>query len=141
MSSSVIRDIMERDPLAKFLAEESLLTVAQLDTVLIHRLALARGVTMGEMVSMRDGGAVTKGSFLRTLRQCEQNLRGCVYTLILAIYLGLVEAPTSSALVRVSHTVSAVKGITLTPKERSAVLSSLEELAKSVIQPSSAQTL
>ena len=141
MSSSVIRDIMERDPLAKFLTEKSLLTVAQLDTVLIHRLALARGVTMREMVSMRDGGPVSKGSFLRTLRQCEQNLRGCVYTLILAIYLGLVEAPTSSALVRVSNTVSAVKGITLSPEDRSTLLSSLEELAKSVIQRSSGQNL
>ncbi len=132
---------MERDPLAKFLTEKSLLTVAQLDTVLIHRLALAGGVTLSQMVSTRDGGPVSKGSFLRTLRQCERNVTGCVYTIMLAIYLGLVDAQTSSALVRVSGTVSGVKGITLTNEERSTIISSLEELAKSVIRRSTGQNL
>ena len=128
----VIEAIIDKDPVAKFLSEKSLLTQAQLDSILIHRFATTRGLKMKEMASMRDVGRVSKGSFLRTLRQGEKNMAACIHTIILGIYLDVIQPETASALVNISEMVSRLKGVSVADEEVSIILKSLQELAKSM---------
>lgn len=85
---------------------------------------------LDEMIGMRDGRRVTKGSFVRTLRQAERNLIKSVYTIILAIHMGLVTPGASSALVRISEMVAGLKETSPTPEETSRIVGALEVLAR-----------
>jgi hypothetical protein len=77
---------IRKDVIANFLLQKSNLTQAQLDTI----LASDHEGDLDFKRSLREGGKVTKGSFLRTLEQGHVNIEASVYTLFLLAYLNLV---------------------------------------------------
>ncbi|MCS7116815.1 MAG: hypothetical protein NZ896_05015 [Nitrososphaerales archaeon] len=101
-----MKSILDNDPIAKFLFERSALTYSQLDTYLIDSMSDMR---LEEKIMLRDGKRVSKGSFLRTLKQAQMNVRKAFYTLILMEYLKILESGTTSGLIEVGKTLDRVK--------------------------------
>ena len=87
------------DPLFSFLLENGILTGPQVDTILASNTA----AKLDEKVSLRAKGRVSKGAFLRTLRQGERNIQASVYTLLLVRYLHLLDSSMWGQLVRIGE--------------------------------------
>ena len=83
------------DPIVKILANNSHLTMTQLETLLIDALAdnmASKHVKYDEKAKLRQTkAAVSRGSFNRTLRQAKKNVIQSIYTILLLGYLGLIE--------------------------------------------------
>ncbi|MDG7002262.1 MAG: hypothetical protein JRN15_24460 [Nitrososphaerota archaeon] len=97
---------MRKDLIASFLLTKSHLTEAQLDTILADK---ASG-DLNRKAELRDRGKVSKGAFVRTLRQGQANIESSVYTMYLLAYLGLVSAETISQVVRTASMLTQVRG-------------------------------
>ena len=67
----------------KHLLKRSALTDTQLDTLLSD----FNGRSLKEKIGLRDR-SVSKGAFIRTLKQAKENLRSSIFTLLLLGYLG-----------------------------------------------------
>ena len=81
------------DPLVKIMVRNSILTKAQLETLLIDILAgnvSEKTLKYKEKATLRLS-AVTRGSFNRTLRQARKNIIKSIYTVLLLGYLGIFE--------------------------------------------------
>ena len=99
-------DEVRKDLIASFLLAKSHLTEAQLDTILAER---ASG-DLNQRAGLRDRGKVSKGAFVRTLRQGQANVESSVYTMYLLAYLSLVSAETISQVVRTASMLTQVRG-------------------------------
>ena len=96
---------VRNDPIVSFLLEKSSLTVAQLDTIMAEE-------TSGNLVTKilsREKGKISKGAFVRTLRQGQRNVESSVYTLMLVVYLGLVPQEKFDQFLKTQRIVSKVK--------------------------------
>ena len=60
---------------------------------------------------MRDSGPVSKGSYLRTLGQAQSNFRSSLYTLLLVVYLGILDTSTIADFMALSDRLSSLKDI------------------------------
>ena len=98
-------DEIRKDLVASFLLTKSHLTDAQLDTILAWRI----DGDLREKTKRRDRGKVSKGAFVRSLRQGQVNIEASVYTLYLSAYLGLVSADTISQLARTGGMLTKVR--------------------------------
>ena len=81
------------DPFVKKMIQSSILTKAQLETLLIDILAEKNGekaLKYEEKADLRLS-AVSRGSFNRTLRQARRNIIKSIYTVLLLGYLGIFE--------------------------------------------------
>ena len=81
------------DPFVKKMTKSSILTKAQLETLLIDILAEKIGekaIKYEEKADLRLS-AVTRGSFNRTLKQARRNIIKSIYTVLLLGYLGIFE--------------------------------------------------
>lgn len=96
------------DLIAGHLLGNSSLTPAQLDTYLIENVM--RGKPLKEKIIMREK-AVSKGAYLRTLKQARENFSKAAYTLILAEYFGILEEGSMMKLMEVSGLLRKAKGI------------------------------
>jgi hypothetical protein len=114
-----------QDTIVSFLIEHGSLTYAQLDTIMVFQA----GTKLGEMVSLRDRKRVTKGAFLRTLRQGQRNVQGAIYTLILLEYLGLTDSKQLLGLGRIGELISKVRDSSPTAESINKLLFALEEFA------------
>ena len=66
------------------------MTKAQIKTLTLH-LAVSRGeFSLKEALDMREGGIVSRGTHYRILSQAKANLISGIFTVSLAINLGLV---------------------------------------------------
>ena len=88
-----------------------IITLVQL---LYYSLLLAfqykiEGYSLDEIVKMRDSGPVSKGSYLRTLGQAQSNFRSSLYTLLLVVYLGILDTSTVADFVALSDRLSSLK--------------------------------
>ena len=87
------------EPIMKILLERSLLTKAQLETLLIDLVVedqLGNHVPYEDKATIRSKSAgrtkgVSRGSFNRTLRQSRRNVTRCMYTMLLLAYLDLFD--------------------------------------------------
>ena len=104
-----IRDRLEDDILLQSIFEESNLTKTQLDSLLLAFQYKIKGYSLDEIVKMRDSGPVSKGSYLRTLGQAQSNFRGSLYTLLLVVYLGILDTSTVADFVALSDRLSSLK--------------------------------
>lgn len=108
----MIRPRLESDLILRYLLERSSFTQVQLDTYLIDRIMVNKKVNLREKTAMRDRKNVSKGAFIRTLRQAQVNLKRAVYTLILSEYLGLLEDKSIDRLLQISNLLKNAKGVT-----------------------------
>jgi len=73
------------------LGERSSLTVAQMKALKLH-LTVSRGdFSLKEALAMREGGAISRGTHYRVLSQGKTNLLRGIFSVCLAISLGLVD--------------------------------------------------
>jgi hypothetical protein len=86
-----------REPIMKLLLQNSLLTEAQLETLLIDLVVednIGEHIPYDTKASLRttsDGKGVSRGAFNRTLQQARENITKSIYTMLLLGYLGLFE--------------------------------------------------
>jgi hypothetical protein len=115
------------DSVVSFLLERCSLTASQLDTVMISR----GGGMLKEQINLRDAKRkITKGAFLRTLGQGQDNIRGALYTLLLLEYLGLIDSRELFALGRIGDLMSKVKESSPSPESIRKLLLAIEEFAE-----------
>ena len=107
----MIEGLLEDDNLLQSIFEESNLTKTQLDSLLLAFQYKIEGYSLDEIVKMRDSGPVSKGSYLRTLGQAQANFRGSLYTLLLVVYLGILDTSTVADFVALSDRLSSLKDI------------------------------
>ena len=105
----MIEGLLEDDNLLQSIFEESNLTKTQLDSLLLAFQYKIKGYSLDEIVKMRDSGPVSKGSYLRTLGQAQSNFRSSLYTLLLVIYLGILDTSTVADFVALSDRLSSLK--------------------------------
>ena len=105
----MIEGLLEDDNLLQSIFEESSLTKTQLDSLLLAFQYKIEGYSLDEIVKMRDSGPVSKGSYLRTLGQAQANFRGSLYTLLLVVYLGILDTSTVADFVALSDRLSSLK--------------------------------
>ncbi len=88
-----------REPILKKLQEGSVLSEAQIETLLIDLVVednYGSHITYENKASYRSkqgtkSRGVSRGAFNRTLKQARRNLSRCFYTMLLLAYLGLFE--------------------------------------------------
>ncbi|MFW9794876.1 MAG: hypothetical protein ACFFEE_11265 [Candidatus Thorarchaeota archaeon] len=88
-----------REPILKKLQEGSVLSEAQIETLLIDLVvedSYGSHITYENKASYRSkqgsrSRGVSRGAFNRTLKQARRNLTRCFYTMLLLAYLGLFE--------------------------------------------------
>ena len=88
-----------REPIMKKLQEGSVLSEAQIETLLIDLVvedSYGSHITYENKASYRSkqgtkSRGVSRGAFNRTLKQARRNLTRCFYTMLLLAYLGLFE--------------------------------------------------
>jgi hypothetical protein len=105
----MIEGLLEDDNLLQSIFEESNLTKTQLDSLLLAFQYKIEGYSLDEIVKMRDSGPVSKGSYLRTLGQAQSNFRSSLYTLLLVVYLGILDTSTVADFVALSDRLSSLK--------------------------------
>ena len=105
----MIEGLLEDDTLLQSIFEESNLTKTQLDSLLLAFQYKIEGYSLDEIVKMRDSGPVSKGSYLRTLGQAQSNFRSSLYTLLLVVYLGILDTSTIADFVALSDRLSSLK--------------------------------
>ena len=105
----MIEGLLEDDNLLQSIFEESNLTKTQLDSLLLAFQYKIKGYSLDEIVKMRDSGPVSKGSYLRTLGQAQSNFRSSLYTLLLVVYLGILDTSTVADFVALSDRLSSLK--------------------------------
>jgi len=95
------------DPIVKILTKNSNLTKTQLETLLIDILAeniAEKELKYDEKAKLRllrDG--VSRGAFIRTLRQAKKNVIEAIYTVLLLGYLGVFENTQLDAYLEVAN--------------------------------------
>jgi hypothetical protein len=88
-----------KEPILKKLQEGSVLSQAQIETLLIDLViedSYGTHITYEDKATYRSktgtkSRGVSRGAFNRTLKQARRNLSRCFYTMILLAYLGLFE--------------------------------------------------
>jgi hypothetical protein len=121
----MIEDII-KDPVIRFLIESSSLTRVQLDVLLVSKENRLR-----DAVKLVEKGSVSKGSFMRTLRQGQANIEAAVYTLFLMAYLGLLDGETAQQLGRTTSMMTKVKE-SVSEEERARLIEALHEFGVKV---------
>jgi len=95
------------DPIVKILTKNSNLTKTQLETLLIDILAeniAEKQLKYDEKAKLRllrDG--VSRGAFIRTLRQAKKNVIEAIYTILLLGYLGVFESTQLDAYLEIAN--------------------------------------
>jgi hypothetical protein len=108
------------------LAARCSLTATQLDTIMVSQTESK----LEQMVSFRDKKKVSKGAFLRTLKQGQSNVEGALYTLLLLEYLGLVSSKQLFALGKIGDMLSKVQESSPDAESIGKLLRAMEELAE-----------
>ena len=88
-----------KEPILKKLQEGSVLSEAQIETLLIDLVVednYGAHITYEDKATYRSkrgtrSRGVSRGAFNRTLKQARRNLSRCLYTMLLLAYLGLFE--------------------------------------------------
>ena len=102
----LIEERMRVDPIARFLFERSSITMIQLDTYMIELLGRKDDLGLNDKIKLRDGRYVTKGAFMRTLKQARKQFEGAICTVILAEYFGLLHKGTLSRVMEVGDLIA-----------------------------------
>jgi len=117
---------IRKDLIASFLLRKSALTDAQLDTILASE-------TEGNLDSkrgLRETGMVSKGSFGRTLKQGEENIKSALYTLFLLSYIDLASPERLAQFVRTTRMLSQLKSVDPSKEDLLKVMEALEDFVE-----------
>ncbi|MEM3383564.1 MAG: hypothetical protein QXL52_02495 [Nitrososphaerales archaeon] len=107
----MLRSRLDKEPILKFLFENSSLTQAQLDTYLIEYATADEKMKLKQKLAMRDRKNVSGGAFIRTLRQAETNIKRTIYNLILFQYLGLIDDKATAEILHIGNILKKAENI------------------------------
>lgn len=108
INKCMLQEILNNDEIADYLLKRTNFTKPQLDTLLIS-LIKNDELDLSMKIDLRDKGRVSKGSFIRTLRQAQRNLEKSLYTIIISEYLSVLDRNNTSNLIRTSEILKEVK--------------------------------
>ncbi|MEM4297121.1 MAG: hypothetical protein QW815_01975 [Nitrososphaerota archaeon] len=106
----MIKERMRSDLILEFLIKKAFITEVQLDTYLSYKYGERKGLSLDERIGLRDGRRVSKGAFLRTLKQARGRIQRALWTLLLVNYLGLLTKDGLSALVNIGELLLKLEG-------------------------------
>ena len=124
----MIDELIKNDNLLGFLLTNSNFTKIQIDSLLLAFEYKIEGYSLGEIVKLRDSGPVTKGSYGRSLKQSKRNFSKSLYTLVLAIYLGVLDVNTLNSMIELSNKLKSIKELELPPN----IIEQVEDLIEEV---------
>ena len=128
----MIDELIENDSLLQFLLNNSHFTKTQIDSLLLAFEYKIEGYSLTEIIKLRDSGPVTKGSYGRTLKQSKRNFSRSLYSLVLAVYLGLLDVNTLNSIIDLSNKLKSVKELELPPNIIEQVENLIEEISDRV---------
>jgi hypothetical protein len=100
------------EPFVKIMLEKSCLTKIQLETLLIDVLSenlQESKVTGQEKAKLRlKKAGVSRGAYIRTLKQAKKNVLKTIYTILLLEYLGILEGRSLSTYIELSNKVESL---------------------------------
>jgi len=105
----MLKNLVRYDKLLLLLLENSNHTIVQLDTLISHLIIHRSHGKLEEMMSVKDGPKITKGSFLRSLEQARGNTRSSIYSILLLGYLGFADHNFMDGLIRISRMLEELK--------------------------------
>lgn len=128
----LLQGLLEEDPLLKRLLYRLNLTPTQLDTLLIEKTQKEADLEL--KCKLRDSGPVTKGAYIRTLRQAEQKVRKAIYTLLVTQYLGLIDPTSLNILIRAGEILSEHQHEELSRTHVQTIIDTIDRLVEAVIK-------
>ena len=99
---------LEEDIVYKHLFSGCNLSTVQLETLIID--LSSQGSSLNDKIQKRIRLSLTKGYYLRTLKQAQNNIEQSVYTIILLQYLNLVNEEAPSNLLRIGTMLQQLSG-------------------------------
>ncbi len=87
---------------AKGFVDESTLTKAQLDTLVLSLMVKTGGITLDQALKGRDGKVVSKGAYYRILSQAKKNVESAVFTMVISLQMGVLRPSDLEKLFAVS---------------------------------------
>ncbi len=117
---------LRRDPIVSFLLRNSSLTETQLDTIIASTIE----GNLAQKAQSREKGKVSKGAFVRTLRQGQGNVEASLYTLMLLVYLGLVKQERFDQFLRTQRLFAQVRELQLDSESVSRLIDGMSAFAQ-----------
>ena len=127
----MLKEILINDEIGEFLVEKINLTQTQLDTLLITLLNNDKS-NLNKMISQRDNRKVSKGSFIRTLKQAKKNVESSLFTLIILEYFSIIEENQINNLIKIGNTLKNISDNVSVDKDINIILDHVSSTISSV---------
>lgn len=132
----MLRKILEKDKILGYLLDKANFTKLQLDTLMINRLNKGE-LNLNQRISLRDGKSVSKGSFIRTMRQAQKNVERSLYTIIISEYLSIIDRNSFLSLVRIGELLKELQTQKINAEEVQPILSEISSAVSNIWRKSS----
>jgi DNA-binding SARP family transcriptional activator len=123
----MLQTFLEKDTFLQQLIKESILSKAQIDTVLCELEGLTKLEKLSERVLKRDRKNITLGSYLRTKKQAYRRIKKVLKTVFLLMYLGIIPKDTLTTLYRAVELLSQAKNAEVTQAEKQSIMELLDK--------------
>ncbi len=126
----MLKTLQREDRILLNLINSSILTKAQVDTLLCEIEGIRKAEKLRERASRRDRENITIGAYLRTKKQAYYRINKVLRTILLLSYMGIFTQEKLIALLKVAEILSKVKETKLTTEQSSKILQHIEETLK-----------
>jgi len=123
----MLQGILKEDRLVGFLLKNSSFTEAQLDTYIINKTKKAEKKSLNSKIKLRDR-KVSKGAFIRTLKQAQRNLKRSIYTVILAEYLEITKEESTAKITQIGSMLRQIKGKELKDEDYNSMIQQISHI-------------
>ena len=131
IKGNMLKEVLINDEIGEFLVEKINLTQTQLDTLLITLLNNDKS-NLNKMISRRDNRKVSKGSFIRTLKQAKKNVESSLFTLIILEYFSIIEENQINNLIKIGNTLKNISDNVSADKDINIILDHVSSTISSV---------
>jgi hypothetical protein len=127
----MLKQILGHDRIARGLFERAKLPFAQADSLLVRKTS--PGESYAQQAQKRSIRPVSKGAYVRSLRQGESAIKRTLYRLLLLEYLGLLSPESVKGLVTVGQTLVKVKMEVVDEKGTEDMLRAVDEVTAALM--------
>jgi len=121
---------LEEDIVYKHLFGACNLSTVQLETLIID--LSSQGSSLNDKIQKRRRLSLTKGSYLRTLKQAQNNIEQSVYTIILLQYLNLVNEEAPSNLLRIGTMLQQLSGGEISKDKSGLLMDRIQDIVETL---------
>lgn len=125
------------ESLVAALVERTGLTSVQLATLMAHHRGELEQLPLARQIGLRADRRVSKGAFLRTLRQAHRNIRRAAYTMLLLEATGYLASRDVEQFLRAGEIVQQVHSQALSSNSVTRVLATIEAVVNVIVAGSS----